>query len=69
VYIFNLVEEACNGAETCIIENNKTMHADGFGFHGGRDGINLGVIGAIGRDLGQYNVREFFGPNAKRKGA
>jgi hypothetical protein len=69
VYIFDLVEEACNGAETCIIENNKTMHADGFGFHGGRDGINLGVIGAIARDLGQYKVKEFFGPNAKRKGA
>jgi hypothetical protein len=68
VYIFNLVEEACNGAETCIIENNKTMRAAGFGFHGGRDGINLGVIGAIARDLGQYKVKDYFGPNARRKG-
>lgn len=68
VYIFNLVEEACNGAETCIIENDKTMHASGFGFHGGKDGINLGVIGAIARDLGCYNVNEFFGPGAKGKG-
>lgn len=67
VYIFNLVEEACNGAETCIIENNKTMRAAGFGFHGGRDGINLGVIGAIARDLGQYKVKEFFGPMARRR--
>ena len=68
VYIFNLVEEACNGAETCIIENDKTMRASGFGFHGGRDGINLGLIGAIARDLGQYKVKEFFGPMARRKG-
>ncbi|MBN1975208.1 MAG: MoaF N-terminal domain-containing protein [Sedimentisphaerales bacterium] len=68
VYIFNLVEEACNGAETCIIENDNTMRASGFGFHGGRDGINLGLIGAVGRDLGQYNVKEFFGPMGKRKG-
>ncbi|MGD9160166.1 MAG: MoaF N-terminal domain-containing protein [Desulfobacteraceae bacterium] len=68
VYIFNLVEEACNGAETCIVENDKAMNANGFGFHGGRDGINLGVIGAIGRDLGKYEVSEFFGPMARRKG-
>ncbi len=68
VYIFNLVEEACNGAETCIIENDKTMRAAGFGFHGGRDGINLGTIGAIARDLGQYKVKDFFGPMARRKG-
>jgi len=69
IYIFDLVEEACNGAETCIVENNKTMRAAGFGFHGGKDGINLGVIGAIARDIGQYKVKEFFGPMARRKGA
>ncbi len=68
VYIFDLTEEACNGAETCIIENDKTMRASGFGFHGGKDGVNLGLIGAIGRDLGQYHVVDFFGPNARRKG-
>ena len=63
------MEEACNGAETCIVENDKTMCANGFGFHGGKsDGINLGVIGAIGRDLGRYDVSEFFGPMARRKG-
>ena len=69
VYIFNLVEEACNGAETCIVENDKSMCANGFGFHGGAsDGINLGVIGAIGRDLGRYDVAEYFGPMRRRKG-
>ncbi len=68
VYIFDLVEEACNGAETCIIENDKTMHASGFGFHGGKDGVNLGTIGAIARYLGRYDLKEFFGPKAKTKG-
>jgi len=29
VYIFDLVEEGCNGAETCIIENEKTKRACG----------------------------------------
>jgi hypothetical protein len=45
------------------------MRACGFGFHGGKDGVNLGTIGAIARDLGRYDVTKFFGPNGKRKGA
>jgi hypothetical protein len=68
VCIFDLVEEACNGAETCIIENDKTMRASGFGFSGGSRGVSLGIIGAIARDLGRYDVKEFFGPKAKVKG-
>ncbi len=68
VYIFDLVEEACNGAETCIIENDKTMRASGFGFSGGARGVTLGVIGAIARDLGQYDVKEYFGPKVKGRG-
>jgi len=69
VYIFDLVEEACNGAETCIIENDKTLRACGFGFSGGQNGVTLGVIGAIARHIGTYDVKKFFGPKAKMKGA
>jgi len=69
VYIFDLVEEACNGAETCIIENDKTLRACGFGFSGGGNGVNMNVIGAIARHIGTYDVKKFFGPKAKVKGA
>jgi hypothetical protein len=69
VYIFDLVEEACNGAETCIIENDKTLRACGFGFSGGSNGVNMNVIGAIARHIGCYDVKHFFGPKAKVKGA
>ncbi len=69
VYIFDLVEEGCNGAETCIIENEKTKRACGFGFSGGERGVGLNTIGAIARDIGRYDVREFFGPKARVKGA
>jgi hypothetical protein len=69
VYIFDLVEEACNGAETCIIENEKTKRAVGFGFSGGEKGVTLGTIGAIARDIGRYDIKHFFGPKAKVKGA
>ena len=69
VYIFVLCEEACNGAQMIIIENDKTMRACGFNFSGGERGVNLGLVGAIARDVGCYDVKEFFGPNARRKGA
>ncbi len=69
VYIFDLVEEGCNGAETCIIENVKTKRASGFGFSGGERGVGLNLIGAIAREIGGYDIKRFFGPNAKVKGA
>jgi hypothetical protein len=68
VYIFDLVEEGCNGAETCIIENEKTKRACGFGYSGGERGVGLNTIGAIARDIGRYDIKQFFGPNAKGKG-
>jgi hypothetical protein len=45
------------------------MFYTGFGFSGGETGVNLIMIGAIVRDLGKYDVAEFFGPNGKKKGA
>lgn len=69
VYIFDLVEEGCNGAETCIIENEKTKRACGFGYSGGERGVGLNTIGAIARDIGKYDIKHFFGPKAKVKGA
>ena len=66
VYIFDLCEEACNGAETCVVINTKIMHDCGFGFSGGARGVNLGLVGAIARHIGKYDVQRFFGPK-KRK--
>jgi hypothetical protein len=69
VYIFDLVEEGCNGAETCIVENVKTKRACGFGYSGGERGVGLNTIGAIAREIGGYDIKSFFGPKAKVKGA
>lgn len=69
IYLFNLVEEACNGAETCVLINTKTMHDCGFGFSGGARGLSLGTIGALARNIGQYDVRRFFGPRPRKTGA
>jgi hypothetical protein len=68
VYIFNLAEEACDGIETCIVVNKKTMRVCGCEFEGGRMGVELIVVGAIARHIGCYDVKHFFGPKAKTQG-
>jgi hypothetical protein len=69
VYLFNLVEEACDGIETSIVMNNKTMRVCGFEFQGGSGGVDLSVEGAIARSIGCYDVKRLFGPNATVRGA
>jgi hypothetical protein len=65
VFIFNLMEEACDGIETCIVINQKTMRVCGFEYEGGSRGVDLTVVGAIARHIGCYDVKHFFGPKAK----
>jgi hypothetical protein len=63
------MEEACDGIETCIAINQKTMRVCGFEYEGGSRGVELTVVGAIARHIGCYDVKRFFGPNAKVRGA
>jgi hypothetical protein len=67
VYIFVQNEEACNGAEMCVMINTKITHDCGFGFSGGAGGVRLSLTGAIGRHIGQFHVREYYGLNPIRK--
>ncbi len=69
VYIFVQNEEACNGHQMCVMINTKISHDCGFGFSGGAGGVNLSLTGAIGRHIGQYHVKEYFGPKTNREGA
>jgi hypothetical protein len=62
VYLFSWVEEACNGGQGTIVINAKTMHDCGFSFGGGKQGLNLGTMGAYARHAGFYDVKKFFGP-------
>jgi hypothetical protein len=45
--------------------NLKLMRACGFGFSGGAMGVNLGLTGALGRHIGQYDIAKFYGPKAR----
>ena len=65
IYIFCQNEEACNGAEMIELFNLKLMRACGFGFSGGARGVSLGLTGALGRHIGQFDIAKFYGPNAK----
>lgn len=67
-YIFCQNEEACNGAEMIELINTKTSHDCGFGFSGGAMGVNLGLTGAIGRHIGCFDIKKFYGPKVHRKG-
>ena len=62
IYLFSLVEEACNGAQTTVLINTRMMHDCGFGFSAGQRGLRLGTIGALARNIGYYDVKKYMGP-------
>ena len=69
IYIFCQNEEACNGAEMIELINTKITHDCGFGFSGGAQGVNLSLTGAIGRHIGQFDIKKYYGPKIHKKGA
>ena len=69
IYIFCQNEEACNGAEMIELINTNITHDCGFGFSGGAQGVNLSLTGAIGRHIGQFDIKKYYGPKVHRKGA
>lgn len=61
VYIMAWVEEACNGTLGVICFNQRLMHDAGFGYHVGRNGLSLSVIGARARHAGKYDIKRYLG--------
>ena len=64
VYIMAWVEEACNGTLGVILFNQRTMHDAGFGFHVGRNGLSLSVVGARARHAGKFDIEQYIGLKA-----
>ena len=60
IYLFCQNEEACNGAQMCELFNLKIMRGSGFGFSGGERGVNLGLVGALGRFIGKYDIAKLY---------
>ncbi|HTR01108.1 MAG TPA: MoaF N-terminal domain-containing protein [Candidatus Acidoferrum sp.] len=65
VYLFCQNEEACNGAQMIELLNTKISHDCGFSFTGGPRGVNLRVVGAIGRHIGKFDTLAFYGPKQR----
>lgn len=63
VYLMAWVEEACNGTLGVICFNKRIMHDAGFGFHVGRNGLSLSVIGARARHAGKFEIKKYIGLN------
>lgn len=66
LYLFNWLEESCNGTLGTLVINTRTMHDCGIGYHCGKDGLSLSAIGAYARNAGQFDLRKFYGPKAAR---
>jgi len=65
VYLFCQNEEACNGAQMIELINTKISHDCGFSFTGGPRGVNLRVVGAIGRHIGKFDTLGYYGPRRR----
>jgi hypothetical protein len=65
VYLFCQNEEACNGAQMIELLNTNISHDCGFSFNGGERGVNLGVVGGIGRHIGKFDIAHFYGPRKR----
>ncbi len=65
VYLFQWVEENCNGSQGLVVMNRKTQHDGGFFYGCSHNGLMLGVTGAFMRELGQFRIRKYFDGDAK----
>jgi len=64
-YLFEWMEEACNGHHSAIVINTRTMRECGFGYGVGKNGLSLSDVGALARNAGYYDVNRFMGPKGK----
>ncbi len=64
-YLFEWMEEACNGHHSTIVINTRTMRECGFGFGAGKNGLSLSSVGAYARNAGFYDLRRFTGSQVK----
>jgi hypothetical protein len=61
-YLFEWMEEACNGHHSTIVINTRTMRECGFGYGVGKNGLSLSSVGAYARHAGFFDLKRFLGP-------
>ncbi|MDR0861272.1 MAG: hypothetical protein LBN30_00625 [Oscillospiraceae bacterium] len=59
-YLFQWVEENCNGSQGLVCYNPYILHDGGFFFGVGHSGLSLNITGAFARQLGQFDIKKYF---------
>ncbi|MDR0917012.1 MAG: hypothetical protein LBN02_07485 [Oscillospiraceae bacterium] len=59
-YLFQWVEENCNGSQGLVCYNPQILHDGGFFFGLGHTGLSLNITGAFARQLGQFDIKKYF---------
>jgi hypothetical protein len=59
-YLFQWVEENCNGSQGLVVFNPYILHDGGFFFGVGHMGLRLNITGAYARTLGSFNIMKYF---------
>jgi len=60
VYLFQWVEENCNGMQCLVVMNRKIQHDSGFSYGVSKRGFVVNVTGAFQRELGRFDIRKYF---------
>jgi hypothetical protein len=59
-YLFQWVEENCNGSQGLVVFNPNTQHDGGFFFGASHTGLRLNITGAFARNLGTFDIMKYF---------
>jgi len=59
-YLFQWVEENCNGSQGLVVFNPQILHDGGFFFGVSHRGLSLNVTGAYARSLGKFDIMKYF---------
>ena len=59
-YLFQWVEENCNGGQGLVCFNPRIMHDGGFFYGVNHGGLGLNVTGAYARNLGTFDIMKYF---------
>jgi hypothetical protein len=59
-YLFQWVEENCNGSQGLVCFNPRIMHDGGFFFGINHTGLSLNITGAYARLLGTFDIKKHF---------
>jgi hypothetical protein len=63
-YMFQWVEEKCNGSQGLVVFNPHLLHDSGFFFGVSHMGLSLNITGAFARDLGRFNIMKYYDKKA-----